>query len=152
MKKNILNTIICILILAVLPFSAFAQKKAAAEQVSIRFSVVDAAGDPVPGAEITVGEGLGRYTTDSDGRVSINCAVSDNVRVQMNGYKSVSIRAGVLVDSDSVVLVPDVLFAGDTDDIILPYSTLKKRFSLGSTVTRRNWRTRERTTIILPAI
>ena len=55
MKKNILNTIICILILAVLPFSAFAQKKAAAEQVSIRFSVVDAAGDPVPGAEITVG-------------------------------------------------------------------------------------------------
>ena len=135
MKKNKLNTIFCILILAVLPFSAFAQKKAAAEQVSIRFSVVDAAGDPVPGAEITVGEGLGRYTTDSDGRVSINCAVSDNVRVQMNGYKSVSIRAGVLVDSDSVVLVPDVLFAGDTDDIILPYSTLKKRFSLGSTVT-----------------
>ncbi len=135
MKKNILNTILCALILVLLPLSAMAQKKTAAEQISIRFSVVDEAGEPVNGADVTVGEGLGHYKTEQDGRVSINCSVTDIIRVEAPGFKSVGIRAGVLVDSDSVVLAPDVLFAGDTDDIILPYSSLKKRYSLGSTVT-----------------
>lgn len=132
--KKIINYILCALILGMSPDYALAQKKAP-EQVSIRFSVVDESGVPVPGASVTVGEGMGRYTTDADGRVSVNCTVTDVVRVGMDGFKDVNIRAGVLVDSDSVVLVPDVLFAGDTDDIVLPYSTLKKRFSLGSTVT-----------------
>ena len=113
---------------------AFAQKKAP-EQLSVRFSVVDAEGAPVPQAEITVGEGLGHYMTDAEGRVSINCTAGDVIRVSAGGYRDVSIRAAVLVDSDSVVLVPDVLFAGDKDDIVLPYTTLKKRYSVGSTVT-----------------
>ena len=135
MEKTIKTIILYALILSVCPLSAFAQKKAAAEQAAIRFTVVDDAGNPLPGAGIVVGEALGRYTADTEGRVSVNCAMSDNVRVSMDGYKSVTIRASVLVDSDSVVLVPDILFAGDTDDIVLPYSTIKKRFSLGSTVT-----------------
>ncbi|MBO4446630.1 MAG: SusC/RagA family TonB-linked outer membrane protein [Bacteroidales bacterium] len=135
MKKNILHTLLCALILISMPLYAMAQKKASAEQVSIRFTVVNDAGEPIKGAEITVGEGLGHYKTEEDGRVSINCTVKDMVRATAEGYKAVTIRAGVLVDSGSIVLAPDILFAGDTDDIILPYSTLKKRFSLGSTVT-----------------
>ena len=114
---------------------AFAQKKASAEQVAVKFSVVDAAGTPVPMAEVTIGEGLGHYVADAEGRVSVNCSVTDIVRVSCDGYREVNIRASVLVDSDSVVLVPDVLFAGDKDDIVLPYTTLKKRYSVGSTVT-----------------
>lgn len=132
--KKIFNTVLCALILLSLPFAASAQRKAA-EQVSIRFSVVDSQGKPVPGAEITVGEGIGRYVADADGRVSVNCTVNDVVRVEMAGFKGVSIRASVLADSDSVVLSPDVIFAGDTDDIVLPYTSLKKRYSLGSTFT-----------------
>ena len=134
MKKTI-HIILCALILAAVPFSAFAQKKGAPEQVSIRFTVVDETGNPIPGADVSVGEGLSRYQAGSDGRVSVNCAVSDVVRVSAEGYREVSIRAGVLVDSDSVVLSPDVIYAGDSDDIILPYASLKKRYSLGSTVT-----------------
>lgn len=133
--KKILYTLLCALILGVFPFTALAQRDAAAGQISIRFSVVDTEGRALPGAEITVGEGLGHYLADADGRVSVNCSVNDVVRVEMPGYKSVSIRASVLADSDSVVLSPDVIFAGDTDDIVLPYTTLKKRYSLGSTVT-----------------
>ena len=134
MKKTIQN-ILCALILCVCPFTSLAQKNAPAEQTGIRFTVVDEAGSPLPGAQISVGEGLGRYVTDADGRVSISCTMSDVVRVEMPGFKGASIRAGVLVDSDSVVLTPDVIHAGDADDITLPYTTLKKRFSLGSTVT-----------------
>lgn len=134
MKKTVKN-ILCALILCVFPFVAQAQKNASAEQVGIRFTVVDNSGTPLPGAEVSIGEGLGRYITDADGRVSVNCAMSDVVRVEMPGYKGVSIRANVLVDSDSVVLTPDIIFAGDADDITLPYTSLKKRYSLGSTMT-----------------
>lgn len=132
--KKIFNTVLCALILLALPLNAMGQKKAA-EQISIRFSVVDSQGKAVPGAAVTVGEGISRYVADADGRVSVNCTVNDVVRVEMPGFKGVSIRASVLADSDSVVLSPDVIFAGDTDDIVLPYTSLKKRYSLGSTVT-----------------
>ena len=114
---------------------AAAQKKDAVQQLSIRFTVVDDAGNPVPGAEVTVGEGISHYMSEPDGRVSVKCSVRDEIRVSAEGFRAVRVRAGVLVDSDSVVLTSDVLFAGDKDDIVLPYTTLKKRFSLGSTVT-----------------
>ncbi|MBP5636413.1 MAG: SusC/RagA family TonB-linked outer membrane protein [Bacteroidales bacterium] len=133
MKKLITDILLCALIL--FPLSAFAQRTGGGEQLSIRFSVVDGEGNPVPGAEVTVGEGVAHFKVEADGRVTVKCGAGDVVRISMDGYKSVNIRAGVLVDSDSVVLIPDVLFAGDTDDIILPYTSLKKRFSLGSTVT-----------------
>ena len=129
-----MKKILTMLLLAIAVIPAFAQKKAA-EQVAIKFTVVDSAGEPVSNADVTIGEGLSRYTTDSEGRVSVSCQVFDVVTVSKGGYKAVAIRASVLVDSDSVVLVPDVLFAGDKDDIILPYTSLKKRFSVGSTVT-----------------
>ena len=132
---NTIRNIILAAMLLVFCIPAIAQKKAAEEQLSIRFTVVDAAGEAVPGAVVTVGEGLGSYTADTEGRVSVNCSVRDIIRVSKGGYRDINIRAAVLVDSDSVVLVPDVLFAGDKDDIVLPYSTQKKRYSVGSTVT-----------------
>ena len=86
MKQIIRNIILCALILSVFPFAAPAQKKGP-EQVAIRFTVVDQLGNPVPGAEVSVGEGMGRFMTDADGRVSVNCAVTDVVRVEMDGFK-----------------------------------------------------------------
>ena len=129
-----MKKILYIIVLIGLALPAAAQKKAA-ETLAIKFTVVDAAGNPVPGAEVTVGEGLHHYTADAEGRVSVNCGQHDLIRVEKENFRAVGIRAGVLVDSDSVVLVPDVLFAGDKDDVELPYASLKKRFSLGSTVT-----------------
>ena len=127
-----MKKILFIILLLVCAIPSFAQK---AGQLSVRFSVVDAEGNPVPQASVSVGEGLSRYSADDEGRVSVNCSLRDVVKVTAEGFKSVEIRAAVLVDSDSVVLVPDVLFAGDKDDIVLPYTTLKKRYSVGSTVT-----------------
>ena len=129
-----MKKILYIIILISLAFQAAAQKKAP-EQLAIKFSVVDAAGNPVPGAEVTVGEGLQHYKADAEGRVSVNCVAHDVIRIEKESFRGVSIRASVLVDSDSVILIPDVLFAGDKDDVILPFSSLKKRFSVGSTVT-----------------
>ncbi|MBR1869506.1 MAG: TonB-dependent receptor plug domain-containing protein, partial [Bacteroidales bacterium] len=114
---------------------AAAQKRDDSRNVAIRFTVVDAAGEPVSGAEVSVGEGRSHHTSDKDGTVSINCSVRDRINITKDGFKSVVIRAGVLVDSDSVVLIPDILFAGEGDDLVLPYSSVKKRYSVGSTVT-----------------
>ncbi|MBQ9310243.1 MAG: SusC/RagA family TonB-linked outer membrane protein [Bacteroidales bacterium] len=135
MKKNIFAAVFCIFLLFAGSFGAAAQKKGAAAQESIRFTVVDAEGLAVSDAEVSIGEGSAHYRTDATGTVSISCSLRDQITVSREGFRSVTIRAAVLVDSDSVVLVPDVLFAGDADDVRLPYASVKKRFSLGSTVT-----------------
>ena len=134
MKKSIYMTVLAALCMT-LAVTASAQKRDDSRNVAIRFTVVDAAGEPVSGAEVSVGEGRSHHTSDKDGTVSINCSVRDRINVSKEGFKSVAIRAGVLVDSDSVVLIPDILFAGEGDDVVLPYSSVKKRYSVGSTVT-----------------
>lgn len=134
MKDNILKKAFLCAAIILAGLSTFAQGKQD-EQVSVKFSVVDASGNPVSGAEVSVGEGRSHYISDSEGRVGIKCSVKELVNVSASGFRSVTIRAGVLVDSDSVVLVPDILFAGNEDDIELPYTTLKKRFTVGSSVT-----------------
>lgn len=134
MKNNIFAAVFCVFLLLAGSFGVSAQKKAAANE-AIRFTVVDASGVAVAGAEVSIGEGSGHYLSDESGTVSISCSLRDQVTVSKEGYKSVTIRAGVLVDSDSVVLVPDILFAGQGDDVRLPYTSVKKRYSVGSTVT-----------------
>ena len=117
MKNTIFRTAFLCAALLLASFVAANAQGRQDSQVSVRFSVVDASGNPVPGAEVSVGEGRSHYRTDSDGRVSVNCSVKELVSVSADGFKPVDIRAAVLVDSDSVVLVPDILFAGDEDNI-----------------------------------
>lgn len=112
----------------------FAQKKAAAP-VQIYFAVVDEQGDPLPMAEISVGEGRNHYLADIEGKVSLECTLKDVITVTVPGYSKVSVAASVLVDSDSVVLTKDILYAGEDDNIHLPYRSIKKRYSVGSTIT-----------------
>lgn len=134
----IIKVCLCALLLVgtAVAIPASAQKKSEQKMsVSLRFTVVDPAGNPVQSADISVGEGLNHYTTDAAGKVSITCQDRDMVTVSMAGYKTVNVRTSVLVDSDTIVLVPDTLFAGEQDDVYLPYSSTKKRFTVGSSVT-----------------
>lgn len=133
--KNIFKALFCAVIVLASVQASAQGKKAEQANVAIRFVVVDALGEPLANAEVLIGEGQSRYTTDADGAVSFSCLPKDNVKVSKDGYKSVSIRATVLVDSGSVVLIPDVLYAGEKDDVYLPFDSQKKRYSIGSTVT-----------------
>lgn len=113
---------------------AYSQNKPA-NSIQISFSVVDENGAVIPNAEVSAGEGKYHYVADKEGRVNMSCTLRDVVTVNAEGFTAVSIMASILVDSDSVVLTRDILFAGENDNVNLPYETIKKRFSIGSTVT-----------------
>lgn len=133
---NRILTILSTLLILLAGFQAMGQnKQKGAASVTVRLTVVDAQGEPLQGADVSVGEGKYHYKTDSDGQVSLKCSLRDVVTISREGYTPESVLASILVDSDSVVLTKDEIFAGQDDNVELPYETIKKRFSLGSTVT-----------------
>ena len=136
MKEFIYRALAIILILSSAAAAAFAQKKSGQQAaLSVVLKVVDRDGDPVSSAEVSVGEGQNHYLTDAEGRISFKCALKDMVTVSKDGYATETVLASVLVDTDTVTLTREELLAGEGDNIYLPYTQLKKRYSVGSSVT-----------------
>lgn len=135
---KIFRSLLCVLLMAVCGLQLSAQKKEKAPSVQIRVSVVDEQGNPVPQAEISVAEGKYHYLTNNEGQSGISCALRDKVTISHEGYGTVTVLASILVDAESVVLKKDVLFAGENDNVELPFESQKKRYSLGSTYTIRS--------------
>lgn len=121
------------LILATVSVS-FAQKKTAVA-LKISLTVVDSEGAAIPYAELTVGEGVKHIKADVNGMAQVECSARDIITISKDGYNKVTAPASVLVDSDNVVLSEDILFAGEKDNLYLPYTSIKKRYSLGSAIT-----------------
>ncbi|WP_295936950.1 SusC/RagA family TonB-linked outer membrane protein [uncultured Alistipes sp.] len=109
-------------------------RKTKPAKVDVSVTIVDSGGEVVPHAEVTVGEGLLHLTADEHGRVSFAAQPRDMVSVQKPGYKANHVLAAALVESDNITLSPEILLASDDDDIPLPYTSIKKRYSVGSTI------------------
>lgn len=140
MKINLMKifrSFLCVMLVGLSCLELSAQKKEKSPALQIRMSVVDEEGNPVPQAEISVAEGRYHYLTNDEGQTGISCSLRDKVTVSREGYATVTVLASILVDAESVVLKKDVLFAGENDDVVLPYEVQKKRYSLGSTYTIR---------------
>lgn len=132
--KAILRTIAMSLALIITATTAgFAQKNMTSLEVSL--TVVNDKGESIPFAEVTVGEGVSHLRADANGMIAFTCSSRDLITVSKDGFTTATVPSVVLVDSDTVVLVPDVLFAGESDNVYLPYSVTKRRFGLGSTIT-----------------
>ena len=82
------------LVLAACP--GFAQKKKAPDTTTIHFVVVDGNGSVLPKAEVSVGEGKYHFLSDAEGKVSLDCALSEMVTVSLQGYPTASVLASVL--------------------------------------------------------
>lgn len=123
--------------LALLSFTEVFGQKNKREAVSLEISVqvVDPSGNPVKGAELSVAEGKRHYTTDDEGMARFSCASKDVVKISCKGYITTTILSTILVDTGSIILSEDVLFAGENDNLQLPFDVEKRRYSAGSTIT-----------------
>lgn len=132
MKPRIKNILILFsaAILSASPFHAGAQQA----KVSISVTVTDEYGNPVSGAEFSIGEGGQHLISDDKGNIWFSAAPKDMVSVTADGYSPVHLLAGALADSEYVTLYRDDFLAGVEDDVPLPYIVEKKRNSLGNTV------------------
>ncbi len=111
-----------------------AQKKAEtkATPVSVNLKVVDENGAVVSNAQVIVGEGNIHAVTNETGSLSFEAYPDDFVTISMPGYeKNVSLVNQILANS-TIKLIKSKLFMTSDDDIPLPFVTLKKRNTSGS--------------------
>lgn len=94
-------------------------------------------GKPVPNADFTVGEGARHLRADEAGRIVFSVAPRDLGDGFRPRGSPPSAPGRALAESAQVTLTPAVLLAGEGDDIPLPYTTLKKRWSVGSSIVIR---------------
>ena len=117
--------LICLLFLG----TAQAQKKTnkKAKVTNVTLQVTDESGKPMPNAQVVVGEGVIHTETDAKGMQTFQAYPTDFVTVSAPGYeKSVVLVEGLLTNS-SVKLVKSMLLMTGSDDVPLPFVTLKKR-------------------------
>lgn len=131
--------LLCMLLILPAWFSpAAAQaRKAQPRRVDVSVAVVTPDGKPVPNADLTVGEGARHLRADEAGRIVFSVAPRDLVTVSAEGFTPVRALGSALAESSQVTLTPAVLLAGEGDDVPLPYTSLKKRWSVGSSVVIR---------------
>ncbi len=137
--KSKCRALLCLLFVVSAPLNGVSAqgRKAQPRKVDIAVTVVDPAGQAVPHAEVTVGEGVLHLTADERGHVRFAASPRDMVSVSKAGYTPNHSLAGALAGSERVSLTPEVLLASEQDDVPLPYTTQKKRYSVGSTVVIR---------------
>lgn len=134
-KSNIFRLLPAALaaVMLLCPVRTTAQQKQN-EKVSVSVSVTDVDGNPVPGAEFSVGEGGLHLISDDEGRIYFTASPRDMISVTAEGFAPLHLLAGALADSRSITLYEDEFLAGSEDDIPLPYISQKKRNTLGNTI------------------
>lgn len=135
MRTSMKTILSCCLLIMVTVTGAYAQKGKAKVKAEIAVTVVDDSGEALSSVDITIGEGIARYRTDSNGMADFSCPMRELVTFSKEGYSSVTVPMSVLIDSETVVLTEDVLFASESDDIYLPFESMKKRWTAGSAIT-----------------
>jgi TonB-linked SusC/RagA family outer membrane protein len=122
--------LLCILLAGTIDAQKRAETKT--QTVSVSLKVVDENGAPIPKAQVVVGEGIIHAETDVNGTLSFNAFPDDFVTVSLPGYeKSVSL-VGDIISNNTIKLIKSKLFMTSDDDIPLPFVTMKKRNTSGS--------------------
>jgi hypothetical protein len=106
---------------------------------SIDLQVVDENGNPMPNAQVVVGEGVVHAVTDAQGILTFQAFPTDFVTISSSGYENAVVLVQDIVAEKTVKLSKAKLYMTSTDDVPLPFLTVKKRhLTSGSTVLTGN--------------
>lgn len=90
-------------------------------------------GKPIAKAQVSIGEGLKYMETDSEGKLSF--VASNNLEivvVQKNGYKRIETIVKDVKEKGHILLEEIPVFTDADDELSLPFTSMDKRYSLGS--------------------
>lgn len=132
--KNICKIIVPVLCAATLfHYNILAQQvKDGEKTVTLTSVVVDQEGNPVPNAIVYGNEGSRIARTGSDGSFSITVTEQTPLLVEAPGYASVKITPVLSVIPAETVLKGLPYQMAETDDVNIPFGTLKRRHLSGS--------------------
>jgi TonB-linked SusC/RagA family outer membrane protein len=102
---------------------------------SINLYVVDENGKPMPNAQVVVGEGAIHAVTNAQGTLTFQAFPTDFVTISASGYENVSVLVQDVITAKTVKLSKAKLYMTSSDDVPLPFMTVKRRnLTSGTTV------------------
>jgi len=112
-----------------------AQEKAEKKKKTIELSlkVTDENGNPIPNAQVVVGEGIIHAQTDAEGIFKFNGFPDDFVSVSNTGYDKSTFIVDQLLTNSNIKLKKSKRQMNSDDDVPLPFITKKKRNMTGNT-------------------
>ena len=124
--------LLCLLVSETVPAQKRAINKVIASNINL--SVIDENDKAMLKAQVVVGEGIIHSETGTDGKVSFQAFLNDFVTISFPGYEKSVVLVEDLLQNSSIKLVKSKLFMTTTDDVPLPFMTLKKRNITGSSM------------------
>ncbi len=122
--------LICLLFLGTVQAQKKANKKLKVSSITLK--VTDENGNPMPEAQIVVGEGIIHAQTDAKGGLTFQAFPNDFVTISSKGYENATVLVETILTNNQVKLVKSKLFMSTADDVPLPFTTLKRRQATGS--------------------
>lgn len=102
------------------------------QRITVDLKVVDDAGNPIPNAQIVIGEGVKHLETDEKGFISVQAFPSDFVTVSSSGFEKSVILVGDILLNKTIKLQKSKLFMTSDDIVPLPFMSVRKRNLTGS--------------------
>jgi TonB-linked SusC/RagA family outer membrane protein len=112
-----------------------AQKKQPVKRVkasSVTLRVQDATGNPIPNAQVVVGEGVIHAVTDAKGTLTFQAYPTDFVTISAPEFENSVVLVQDVIADNTVKLLKAKLLMTSFDDVPLPFMTLKKRHVTGT--------------------
>ena len=132
--KTRLAGLILLCLVFTLPVGAQAQREKRVRQaVEVVLKVVDEEGNPLSKAQVVIGEGVIHAQTDDNGSLSIKGYPDDFVTISKSAYEKKVVLVLDIVNSNTISLVKSKIYATSSDNVPLPFTTIKRRNMTGST-------------------
>ncbi len=128
------RTIGMILLCMVLAGTLSAQEKAEkkVKKINLNLKVTDENGNPIPKAQVVVGEGLIHAETNEQGLLSFDGFLNDFVAVTAKGYERSSVPIDELQSQPVIKMVKAKLYMTEEDLVPLPFMWIKRRELTGA--------------------
>ena len=124
--------LLCILFTGVAHAQKNTDKKEKNKAFSVSLNVVDENNNPIPEAQVVVGEGIVHTTTDAQGALSFQAFLTDVVTITSHAYEKEVTTVSQLITNKTVKLKKAKLFMTTDDNVPLPFTTIGKRQITGS--------------------
>lgn len=122
--------VVCILLTSAINAQVGKSQSTATADVSIK--IVDENGNPIPKAQVVIGEGMIHTEADENGSLSFKASPEDVVTISVPGYDENVTTVKEIVQKNIVTMVKSILFMSSVDNVPLPFMTLKKRYVSGN--------------------
>lgn len=114
--------------------NVFSQTEADKKSRSANYTltVVDQHGNPLPQVQVVIGDGLQQIETNANGSISLNAGVNDYVSLSKPGYEKRVSPITEISGKDTLILKQSLLLGTNSDNIPMPFGTIKKRYATGN--------------------